>query len=161
MADFSVDEMEILYTGFKGKHNSSYRLVEGLEGNKIFLTNSFGGLKKDIENINKTFDVVYMFGLDKNLKESVRIEKCANKDGKLIYTKIDLDYISKMLAHHGIKSSMSETPTAYLCNEAYYYMMEKMSGRAVFIHIPSMKNMTDELMEKLKDTVELIGKGEK
>lgn len=69
--------MEILYTGFKGEHNSSYRLVNGLKENKLFLTNSFDGLKKDIENISKEFDVVYMFGLDKNLYDSFRIEKCA------------------------------------------------------------------------------------
>ena len=67
--------MKILYTGFKGQYNSSYRLVNGIAGEKLFLTNSFEGLKNDIENIYEEFDAVYMFGLDKNLKNSVRIEK--------------------------------------------------------------------------------------
>ena len=35
-------------------------------------------------------------------------------------------------------------------------MLKKMNGRVVFIHIPSMKNITDELMEGLKNTFELI-----
>lgn len=88
----------------------------------------------------------------------MRLEKYAKKDDKLIYTRIDMNNISKMLSSQGIKSSISEIPTAYLCNEAYYYMLKKMNGRAVFIHIPSMKNITKELMEKLKNTVELIEK---
>lgn len=91
----------------------------------------------------------------------VRIEKCAKKDDKLIYTRIDMNNISKALSSQGIKNSISEMPTAYLCNEAYYYMLKKMNGRAVFIHIPSMKNMTEELLEKFKNTVELMGKKEK
>ena len=44
--------MKILYTGFKGVHNSSYKVVNSLQGDKVFLTNSFEGLKKDIENID-------------------------------------------------------------------------------------------------------------
>lgn len=147
---------QILYTGFKGEHNSSYILVDRLKGDKIFLTNSFKGLKEDIEKISKKFDVVYMFGLDKNLNSFVRIEKCARKDNELLYTKIGLDNISNILAKCDISNSISETPTYYLCNEAYYYMLKKMNGRAVFIHIPSKKNMTDKLLEGLKTAFELV-----
>ena len=59
--------MKILYTGFKGKNNTSFKLVSAFEGEKVFLTNSFNGLKTDIDNINQKFDSVYMFGLDKIL----------------------------------------------------------------------------------------------
>ena len=148
--------MKILYTGFKGQYNSSYRLVNGIAGEKLFLTNSFEGLKNDIENIYEEFDAVYMFGLDKNLKNSVRIEKCASKDGELVYSKMKLDGIEKRLVQYGVENYISDTPTFYLCNEAYYHMLKKMNGRVVFIHIPSMKNITDELVEELKNTFELI-----
>lgn len=43
--------MRVLYTGFKGKNNSSYQLVSNISGEKLFLTNSFEGLKKDIVNV--------------------------------------------------------------------------------------------------------------
>lgn len=136
--------MKILYIGFKGVHNSSYKLVNSLQGEKVFLTNSFEGLKKDIENIDEEYDIVYMFGLDKTLKESVRIEKCAEKDGELLYTNIELEDISEKFSSHGVESSISSRPTRYLCIAAYFYMLAKMEGSAVFIHIPSLKNLTDE-----------------
>lgn len=39
----------ILFTGFKGKNNSSYKIVSQSNGEKLYLTNSFQGLQKDIE----------------------------------------------------------------------------------------------------------------
>lgn len=112
--------MKILYAGFKGVHNSSYKLVNNLQGEKAFLTNSFEGLKKDIENIDEKYDIVYTFGLDKTLKESVRIEKCAEKDGELLYTNIELEDISEKFSFYGVESSISDRTTLYLCNEAYF-----------------------------------------
>lgn len=117
--------MKILYTGFKGKNNTSFKLVSAFEGEKVFLTNSFNGLKTDIDNINEKFDWVYMFGLDKNLKESVRIEKCAEKERRRIYTTLDLESICKELSSENVNYFVSDEPTHYLCNEAYYYMLEK------------------------------------
>ena len=147
--------MKILYTGFKGKNNTSFKLVSAFEGEKVFLTNSFNGLKTDIDNINEKFDWVYMFGLDKNLKESVRIEKCAEKERRRIYTTLDLESICKELSSENVNYFVSDEPTHYLCNEAYYYMLEKMSGKALFIHIPSLRNMTEELMKKLSKSLDL------
>ena len=46
-----------------------------------------------------------------------------------------------------------EKPTHYLCNEAYYYMLIKMKCPVVFIHIPSIKFFTDEMMERLVEAL--------
>ena len=70
-----------LYVGFKGNNNSSHKLVENLKGEKCFLTNSFSGLKKDIDS---EYDIVYMFGLDKNLKDSIKIDKYAKQNNYMI-----------------------------------------------------------------------------
>lgn len=51
-------------------------------------------------------------------------------------------------------SSISGRPTHYLCNEAYFYMLAKMKGKAVFIHVPSLKNMSDELFAKITKVIE-------
>ena len=40
--------MSNLYTAFKGFHNTSFQLVSQLCGDKLFLTNSFQGLEKEI-----------------------------------------------------------------------------------------------------------------
>ena len=59
-------------------------------GDKLFLTNSYNGLKKDIDSINAAYDSVYMFGLDKRLKGTVRIDCVAQKDDVCLNS--DMDY---------------------------------------------------------------------
>ena len=73
---------KVLLTGFKGKNNSSSILVQSISENYRLLTNSFEGLKKDIEEIDEGFDFLIMFGCDKNLKDSVQIERFAEKNGE-------------------------------------------------------------------------------
>lgn len=141
--------MKVLYTGFKGVHNSSYKLVNAIDGERLFLTNSFRGLERDIVNICQKYDAVCMFGLDKNLKNSIRIEKCAEKDGKLLWTTLNVEKLSKKVIQKNIEYLLTDKPTQYLCNEAYFCMLEKVKGNAIFIHIPSVNNMTDELMNKI------------
>ena len=147
--EIGVGYLKTLYVGFKGIHNSSNKLVQNLQGEKYFLTNSFEGLKRDIENLVGEYEQVYMFGLDKALKDSVRIEKCAEKDGERIYTQMQLSGIEECLKNNAIPYSVSHNSTHYLCNEAYFYMLKKMNGHVVFVHIPSTKNLTEEMLQKL------------
>jgi len=131
-----------LYIGFKGKNNSSAMLVSTLPGQHFLLTNSFSGLKKDIDKLPADYDAVYLFGVDKNLTDSFRIEQYAAKESVRLTTTLELEAITKCLSDVGINSTISETPTYYLCNEAYWYLLEKYQGRAVLIHIPTIKNFS-------------------
>lgn len=146
--------METLYTGFKGKNNSSYQLLSGISGKKLFLTNSLDGLKKDIMSITNQYDMVVMFGLDKNLRNMLRIERVAEWEGVKEITKIDCDAICRYLEPSNVRCVVSEIPTKYLCNAAYYHMLQKVSGKAVFIHIPSLKNISENMMEKIMKSME-------
>ena len=131
---------KILYIGFKGKNNSSSILVNSLSSQGCLLTNSFAGLKKDIDNLSGNYDEVYLFGVDKTLTDSFRIEQCADRENIRLTTVLDLKVISERLSAAGIKSTLSDTPTHFLCNEAYWYLLEKYRGRAMLIHIPTIKN---------------------
>ena len=142
--------LRILLTGFKGKNNSSSILVQSISENYRLLTNSFEGLKKDIEEIDEGFDFLIMFGCDKNLKDSVRIERFAEKNGEKIASALDLENISKNLAAAEINNFISDSPGHYLCNEAYWYALQKFNSRAVFIHIPTIKNIDDDFIDKMK-----------
>ena len=142
--------MKVLYTGFKGKNNSSNQLLSEISGEKQFLTNSFEGLKRDIMSISDTFDLVIMFGLDTNLKDTVRIEKVAKYEGGIEITKADCAAICRCLEENDIQCIVSENPTQYLCNAAYYHMLHKTDGKAVFIHIPSIKNMSETMLENIR-----------
>lgn len=149
-------KMKVLCTGFKGKNNSSYYLLSKISGQKLFLTNSYDGLKKDIMNVTDKYDLVVMFGLDTSLKNTVRIECIAEWDGEERATKIDCNEMCRCLIESGVQCVISEIPTKYLCNAAYFYMLQKVSGKAVFIHIPSLKNMSEHMMEKIVKSMEEI-----
>ncbi len=144
--------MKKLYTAFKAMHNTSFQLVSQLYGDKLFLTNSFQGLEKDISSFNAEYDAIYMFGIDKNLRNSIRIETCANYNGELVNTFFDILTLENAIKDSGVTYTISSKPTAYLCNAAYYHMLNK-NCNTVFIHIPSIKGMTDVLMNKLLNMV--------
>ena len=141
--------MNILYTGFKGKNNSSFQLLNRFSGSKVYLTNSFGGLERDIRGILDNYDMIVMFGVDTHLKDAVRIESAAEYDGIKKFSKIDCDRMCDYLKSGGVQSSVSEVPTWYLCNAAYYHMLNKTDGKAIFIHLPSIKNMSETMIKNI------------
>ena len=138
-----------LYIGFKGKNNASCILAQAISESHYLLTNSFGGLKKDIEMLDNSYDCIVMFGIDKNLKNSVRIEQTAEKD-TVESSVLDLEKTSECLNFNGVKNYICSEPTHYLCNEAYWFILHKFKGKAVFIHIPSKKYINDIFIEKVK-----------
>ena len=142
-----------LYIGFKGKNNASYTLVEYLSERPCLLTNSFGGVKRDIEYLPDDYGYVLMFGVDKNLKNTVRIERVAEREGIQSCSDLDLEDISKRLTTAGVMNSISDTPTHYLCNEAYWFSLQKYRGKVVFIHITNTKNIDDSFFEKMKEVL--------
>ena len=139
-----------LLIGFKGKNNLSGELVKAPGREYCLLTNSFGGVKKDIDAIDAAYDSVILFGVDKNLAGTVRIERTAEKDGIRCSSKLDLERMTDGFREAGLEAKVSETPTAYLCNEAYWHLLRKFSGRAVLIHIPTMKNADEFFTAKVQ-----------
>ena len=65
--------MKILYVGFKGVKNTSYQLVSSFPEDHLYLTNSFPGLARDIDALEKDYDAVIMFGVDTSLSTSLRV----------------------------------------------------------------------------------------
>ena len=118
----------------------------------VLLTNSFGGVKRDIEALGDDIDSVIMFGIDKNLKGGLRIEKAAEKDGTKLFSAMDLESIGRAFEAAGLNAVISETPTHYLCNEAYWYALKRFGGKAVFIHIPTLKFADEAFIEKIAKT---------
>lgn len=138
-----------LYIGFKGKNNASCILVKSISADSYLLTNSFEGLKRDIDALSCAYDSVILFGIDKNLTDTVRIEKAAEKDTKH-YSVLNLEDMSAQLEAIGVSNYLSDKPTHYLCNAAYWYLLRKFNGKAVLIHIPSIKNFNIQLIDNLK-----------
>ena len=135
-----------LFVGFKGKNNVSQMLVKSISKDSFLLTNSFCGILKDIEAIDESYDSVFLFGIDKNLKNSVRIERVAKMEYKE-FSALNLEKLSVQLDEIGIANGIYENPTHYLCNYAYWYLLRKFNGKAVLIHIPSIKNANFDLIK--------------
>lgn len=142
--------MRTLYTAFKGKNNTSYQLVTALNKPFMLLTNSFQGVERDIENINEHYDAIIMIGVDKDLKSSIRFEKCAEYNGEMQHTDFDIDTLTQKCDTMSIPYHISDKPTKYLCNAAYWHMLRKFPN-TIFIHIPSIGKMNPEFMKSLID----------
>ncbi len=141
---------KVLCVGFKGKNNFSYVLTASMPSKHLFLTNSHGGLKKDMNSVSGEYDPVIMFGVDKTLTSTVRIEKVAVWDGKRLVSNLKLERLKDSLGAAGIQAVISENPTAYLCNDAYWQALHKFSGKAVFIHVPTMRHADEVFEEKVR-----------
>jgi len=138
--------MHTLYVGFKGKNNTSFQLISRLGCERLFLTNSLPGLIRDISALDQNYDSVTMFGLDKTLSNCVRIETKAELQGSVLCTALPVEQLADRFTKNGIRCSISDVPTRYLCNEAYYRMLQKTVGKAVFVHIPGIRYMTENMM---------------
>ena len=147
-----------LFVGFKGKNNSSSMLVSSISSEHFLLTNSFEGVRKDIDKLFEDYDEVYLFGADKNLRDSFRIERLAEKGGKRLKSKLDLEKVKEQFASFRIKAEILNTPTKYLCNDAYWYLLEKYKGNAVLIHIPTVKNFKEEWISDVKKAIKSASK---
>lgn len=145
--------MKILYAGFKGAHNTSYQLVSSFPGEHLYLTNSFLGLARDIDALDKDYDAIIMFGVDKSLSTALRVERCSELHGELLTTKLYADQLARGFRENGINCDISDTPTHYLCNDAYFRMLQKTAGKAILIHIPGSRCMTQELMTGILKTL--------
>ena len=106
--------MKILFTAFKGVHNTSFQLVDQTAANHILLTNSFQGLEKDISFISSDYSIVYMFGVDKKLIDKVRIETCAKYNDETVCTDFNVHYL---------EAQTSLTP--YQINRPVIYVMRR------------------------------------
>ncbi len=135
--------MKVLLTAFYGKYNSSNMLVNLIDENidKLILTNSFIKLEQQLNSTSlEEYDLILMFGINKFLKDEIRLEKTAKLD-ELLDTRIDIKLTSE-LCNKYIKTSINNVPTKYLCNSAYYYTLKK-NKKALFIHIPGFSKITN------------------
>lgn len=142
-----------IFIGFKGKNNNSSIIAQTLAenyGHCLLLTNSFYGVQKDIEDIADVYQTAFLFGIDKTLRNEIRIETIAQKSSEKYRTKIDFQKLSGRFEAAGILCTISDSPTFYLCNEAYWFALQKFKGNAILIHIPTIKNADENFAENIK-----------
>ena len=146
--------MKVLLTAFYGKYNASNMLVNMIDDNvdKLILTNSFVKLEQELNNTSlEGYDLILMFGINKFLKDEIRLEQTAKLDD-VLDTCIDIKLISE-LCNKYIKTSINNVPTKYLCNSSYYHTLKR-NLNTLFIHIPGFSKITN--MNLLADMIKKI-----
>lgn len=136
--------MKILYTGFKGKNNASYQLVETINPNdKVLLTNSYEGIKRDLDNVSlESYDLVLMFGINKKLKDKMVIEVNSKYNEVDLITKVNCKELKLWICKYNVETVLNYKATKYLCNYAYHTALLR-NKNSVFIHIPGLSKIKD------------------
>lgn len=145
--------MNVLYTAFNGKSNSSKILLDAITASdKLYLKNSFN--TSVIQLINKikdnNYDLVVSLGQAPIEKDTIKIETRASMED---YYETNYDFYKlKSNIEKDFKVIISDNAGNYLCNNLYYYGLKfiyenKINTRMIFIHIPKINNISHiELM---------------
>ena len=149
--------MCLLLTAFKGTHNSSYQIIKDCENDKLIFTNSYTGIDSDLEEYDLSpYTGAFMFGIDTRLKDKIRIEPKAVLNGDIQKTAYDTKDFAESMKDYGLQATVAERATSYLCNYAYYRVLEIMNGRAIFIHIPPERYLTETMQHRMRNVIEAI-----
>lgn len=151
--------MNILYTSFNGKSNSSKILLDYIKTdncNKLYLRNSFTTSIKQLNSKIKdnNYDLIVSFGQAPLDRDTIKIETIGKNHN---YYETNYDYIDlKNKLENKYNVIISNDAGNYLCNNIYYnglkYIKENtLKAKMIFIHIPKIDNIS--FINELADTV--------
>lgn len=138
----------MLLTAFKGNNNTSKILLDSVYGDHIhkkLLTNSFPACEREIIEAIAAYrpDHVISFG-QKPLIDRLYIEPVACSNGEILESAFSISALKDSLSAYGIPFEVSDNPSNYLCNHAYYHGLQyieknRLHTKMVFIHVPGRK----------------------
>ncbi len=151
--------MNILYTAFNGKTNSSKILLDYIKTdncNKLYLRNSFTTSVKQLNSKikNNNYDLIVSFGQALLDRDTIKIET-TGKNNAFYKTNYDYNYLKNRLEDK-YNVIISNDAGNYLCNNIYYnglkYIKENnLKTKMIFIHIPKIDNIS--FINELADTL--------
>ena len=146
--------MKILFTGFNGFNNTSKVIIDKINNDKLLFNNSYKEIDNQLVNSNvEEYDLIIMLGLRSNLKKSIRVEINSMLNDELLATNLNYCNVKRYFNDNGISCIVNDKPTNYLCNYAYYKVLQK-NKNTIFIHVPKLKNIKD--LDKLINLISNI-----
>lgn len=143
--------MNILYTAFNGKLNTSKILLDNLSGDKLCLKNSFTSSITELYDKIKDncYDLIICFGQASLDKNTIRIE-LIGKGSNIYKTNYDYHPLQKKLEKY-FNVVISRDAGHYLCNNLYYHGLKyikdnNLKSKIIFIHIPKINNININLL---------------
>ncbi len=138
--------MNILYTAFNGKDNSSKILLDNiktLDENKLYLRNSFITSVKQLQKKIKldNYDLIVSFGQAPLEQDNIRIEVVGKNTTEIYESDFDYSQLKEKLEKNNYKTDVSRDAGNYYCNNIFFnglkYIKENdLKRKMVFIHIP-------------------------
>lgn len=146
--------MKVLFTGFNGFNNISKIIIDRINNDKLLFNNSYKEIDNQLANINiEEYDLIIMLGLRSNLKKSIRLELNSLLNSELLSTNLNYNNFYDYFIYNDILCIINDKPTNYLCNYAYHKVLKR-NKNAIFIHLPSLKNIKD--LDKLINLISNI-----
>lgn len=141
--------MNILYTAFNGKNNSSKILLDKINTtNKLYLKNSFSTSTTQLEKELKlnTYDLIISFGQSILPLDTIKIET-TGKNKETYKTTYNYLSLKEKLKSNNYNVFISEDAGNYLCNNIYFHGLKlinknNLKTKMIFIHIPKTKEIS-------------------
>lgn len=138
--------MNILYTAFNGKDNSSKILLDNiktLDENKLYLRNSFITSVKQLQKKIKldNYDLIVSFGQAPLEQDNIRIEVVGKNTTEIYESDFDYSQLKEKLEKNNYKTDVSRDAGNYYCNNIFFNGLKYIKGndlkcKMIFIHIP-------------------------
>ncbi len=136
----------IILAGFDGKDNPAKLITElaDIPCRKLLLPNdkqhSVELLMSEIHR-EETGCVVFL-GQKPVIKNKISVERCAKKNGKKLYTPLDVTVSAQLIRDNGYAAYISENCGNSCCNHIYGICLEN-GINCIFLHVPYLKNIND------------------
>lgn len=145
-----IMDRKILLTAFRG--TSAAYLLDGITECDMLLLPSHR--IRDSQMLvtalsTKYYDYVVSVGQKPNIRDKVHIETTARNKEFTIETPFNCNLFIKAFQKNGLRARLSHNAGTSFCNRLYlnglmYIAENNMDTRMVFLHVPYMKNMTEQ-----------------
>lgn len=141
--------MNFIIAGFEGNRNSAKLFLDKLSPDykKMYLRNDRTASVSQIVSILDKSDYVFAIGQKPVIKDKICIELLGRQEGTFYKTKFPIhDLISFFQGQYSVK--ISQNAGTSLCNNIYYNALKyidenSLNTKILFIHIPTLNNITD------------------
>lgn len=143
--------LEILYTAFNGKLNSSKILLDKIKtSNKLYLRNSFVTSVKQLKNKIKldNYDLIVSFGQAPLEQDNIKIEIVGKNQDQIYESNFEYLQLKDKLEKNNYKTEISRDAGNWYCNNIFFnglkYIKENnLKCKMIFIHIPFIDKISN------------------
>ena len=177
--------MRLLVTAFEAfgndKINPSMEVLNYISEDKIILPVSYAKAKEELYTAIEKYKPTFILSLGlAGKRTNISIEEVATNlmaasvpdndgitknekilDGKdTLYTNVDIENLISKLKDENVYKSCD--CGKYICNEVYYLSLNALSGSALFVHLPPIKEMREDgkelnyLVETVKKIIKIL-----